>query len=101
MKKLAAGLFRLARPSPPPTPTSLPQRVAEGLARFPGPVSILLAKGDATAMAFIDWWRKPMFDTARARADVQLIELDSSSHSFASEADYTALKATLLGALRA
>lgn len=94
MRKLLAGLSRLARP---PRHTSLAQTVAGGIAEFDGPVSIILANRDATAIAFRNEWKKSAFDTARGKVD--MIEIDSSSHSFASDTDYAGVKSTLLNAL--
>lgn len=96
LRKLAGGLLRVARPAPA---SSLPAQVAEGMAAFAGPISIILAKGDATAIAFAAEWQKPIFEPARNRGDVTLLELDSPSHSFASDADHVVLVETLLGAL--
>jgi len=96
LKKLARGLLRLARPQPP---SSLSLAVAKGIAAFPGPVTILLASRDGTAIAFADEWEKPDFAIARIKPDLSLIRLDSASHSFANAGDKAALKATLLKAL--
>jgi exosortase A-associated hydrolase 1 len=97
LKKLANGLFRLAKGTPP---SSLPQQIADGLAAFAGPISIILAAGDATAIAFADEWEKPHFDVARSRKDLILRRIDSNSHSFARAEDYQLLVTTLLDALK-
>jgi exosortase A-associated hydrolase 1 len=96
LKKLASGLFRLAAPAPQ---SSLPQAIANGLESFSGPVSILLAKRDATAIAFIEEWKKPAFSGARSRSDITIRELDSASHSFSGATDHAILVETLLGVL--
>jgi exosortase A-associated hydrolase 1 len=96
VRKLVGGLFRLAKPA---TPSSLPQSVADGIAAFGGPIDILLAERDATAIAFISEWTKPTFAAAKARADVSVQKLDSASHSFASASDHGVLVETLLAAL--
>ncbi len=96
LPKLAAGLLRLARPA---ALSSLPDQVANGMARFPGPISIIAAERDATAIAFLDQWKRPVFDAARMRSNITLTRLDSDSHSFANAADYAALTQTILKAL--
>ncbi len=98
IRKLASGLSRIAAPAPAPA-SSFAERLAAGLEAFPGPVTILSADRDGTALAFAAEWRKPVFDKARARADVKLIAFDSSAHSFAADADYAVLNSALLEAL--
>ncbi len=96
LKKLAGGLLKVVRPAPP---SSLPLKVANGLAKLGAPTTILLAKGDATAIAYADVWRGPDFANARSNANICVTELDSASHSFASDEDYAALKAAIVRAL--
>ena len=80
-------------------PSSLAARVVEKLASFPVPTEILLATRDGTAVAFKAQWDGPLF--ARYRPDIPVRLLDSGSHSFASDADYSALKVALSKALSA
>ena len=89
------GLRRIATP----TAAGLADEVASAMLARPLPTTILLAKGDNTAIAFTDAWQSEAFAAARSRSDVQVIRLDSASHSFASDADYKALLETLLSAL--
>lgn len=96
VRKLIGGLLRIAKPAPQ---SSLPVQVADGLAEFAMPISIILASGDATAIAFAAEWSKPIFDRARDRPDVSLRTIDSPSHSFASDSDYKILVETLRTAL--
>lgn len=96
LRKLAGGMLRIARPD---RPSTLAATVARGIARFPGPITILLAARDGTAIAFADAWENPDFAIARAKANLSIVRLDSASHSFASADDKSALKAILLGAL--
>lgn len=96
LKKLAKGLLKLSRPA---APSSLAQRVAEGIADFAGQVTILLAERDGTAIAFADAWKQDDFSAARSRPDLELIRLDSASHSFAGDSDHAALIAALRKAL--
>jgi exosortase A-associated hydrolase 1 len=82
--KLVKGLTKLSqKPSEPVA--SLAARMAETLAGTRTPATILLARGDNTAIAFADAWKSPAFDAARAR--VPVIECDTTSHSFAHDAD--------------
>lgn len=71
LRKLAGGLGRALRPEPPPT--SLLREMTAGLARFTGPVDILLAERDRTAQAFAAAW-----DTA----DSRLARCAGASHAF-------------------
>lgn len=96
LKKLARGIGTLAKPF---AQSLLVHSVADGMAAFPASVTIILAARDGTACAFAAEWAKPAFAAARARRDIATVSLDSASHSFASEADYTALKSAILTAL--
>ncbi len=93
LRKLASGLMQLTVPR---APSALPLRVAAGLIDFPGPVTILLATGDATALAFQEVWGSAQFAEARVRPQLTVQKLETASHSFASESDYLALKSALL-----
>jgi exosortase A-associated hydrolase 1 len=96
LRKLAIGLFKLAKATPP---SLLADKIAQALGRTNTPTNILLAKNDATALAFIDAWQGPTFAAARQNAHISVKMLDSASHSFASDADYAALKHTIASAL--
>ena len=96
LKKLAGGLLRIATPKPP---SSLASSVAQGIAAFPGPVTILLATRDGTAIAFAEEWEKSGFAAARAKPNLSVVRLDSASHSFASADDKATLRSALLRAL--
>ncbi|WP_448661040.1 hydrolase 1, exosortase A system-associated [Sphingomonas sp. CJ20] len=82
--KFVKGL-RKASEAPREVPDSLAARMAGALAATQAPVTILLASGDNTAIAFADAWQGAAFAAPRARAAVH--RLDSASHSFASAAD--------------
>jgi len=89
--KLARGVLRVARSQ---EKSSLSQSVADGIAQFPGAVSVLLASRDGTAIAFAEEWARPHFAEARKCAKIE--KIDSASHSFASAEDYRALKTLIL-----
>lgn len=93
LRKLVGGLMRIAKPQ---APSSLAQDVAAGLAAVVGPVTILLAEQDGTAIAFADAWNGPAFSAARRRSDIEIKKLASASHSFASAGDYAALRDTII-----
>lgn len=95
MAKLARGVGRLlpGRRSE----ASLAMRIAAGLKAFEGPITILLAERDNTAIAFADAWRAPAF--ARVREHARLESLRSASHSFASAEDQLWLREKVLAAL--
>ncbi|MDB5689680.1 MAG: alpha/beta hydrolase [Sphingomonas bacterium] len=89
------GVRSLARRADP----SLGDAVAAALAGAQGPITIVLASGDATAIAFADAWRGDGFATVRANRGTTLIAIDSRSHSFASGDDPDRLAAICLAAL--
>lgn len=73
--------------------------VAAALAEGQRPTTVVLASGDATAIAFADAWRGHGFAAVRAKPGNRLIEIDSRSHSFASGDDPDRLAAICLSAL--
>ena len=73
LRKLVAGLRQAAAPAPQ---SALANRMRDGLARFAGPVTILVAERDRTAELFIAAWGE----------DPRTARLPSASHSFADEA---------------
>jgi exosortase A-associated hydrolase 1 len=83
-RKLVSGLLKVSR-AKPQKEGGLPARLATALGDACIPVTVLLAKGDNTAIAFRDVWVSPAFEAARASARID--ELDTASHSFASVAD--------------
>jgi exosortase A-associated hydrolase 1 len=97
IRKLIGGLMRIAKPQ---APTSLAHDVAAGLAAVDGPVTILLAEQDGTAIAFADAWNGPIFADSRARSDITIKKIASASHSFASASDYAALRDMIIETLK-
>lgn len=75
------------------------QPVAAGLARFPGPVDLILAQGDMTAQRFGAAWRHRRFSAARAKANCRLHMIPTDSHSFAQDAAYPLLRDAILARL--
>lgn len=96
IRKLVSGLARLASPQ---APSALSDRVANAMANATIPARILLARRDGTALAFAEAWQTPGFTAARQSGLYQITMLDSSAHSFARAADYTALRGALLESL--
>jgi exosortase A-associated hydrolase 1 len=95
IRKALGGLTRIASPQ---AESSLAKDFELSLARNlakSNQCTLLLANRDATAIAFADAWQKMQI----ARKEVMVTEIDSNSHSFASDADYAVLKATILEAL--
>jgi exosortase A-associated hydrolase 1 len=90
MRKLAKGLGRLAA-AKPAQPDSLADKTVRALEASKIPTIILLASGDATAIAFADVWRND--------PSIRVERIDSSSHSFADDASYARLLTVLEGAL--
>lgn len=95
LRKLIGGIRRVVAPQ---ALSGLSYRVASGMNGFTGPISIIAAERDATAIAFLDKWGKPQFEAVRGKA--RLERLASGSHSFAGEEDFAALTSHLLNALR-
>lgn len=91
--KLRAGLSAAAKPA---APTDLADRLAAAAERVATPVTVLLADGDATAVAFADARARPPLRSATARFEVR--SYPSRSHSFADEADRALLIDAILDA---
>ena len=80
LRKLARGLRRIATPAPPTN-----AEILDAIATWENAATVILATGDATALAY----------AAAARAGPPPIRLDTASHSFADAGD------ALAGAIRA
>jgi len=87
-------LFKGLRAASVKAPTGgLAERMRSAIVTAPCPVQIVLARRDATALAFADAWG------GRTEAHIGIAEIDSNSHSFARPADADTLLAVLLNAL--
>lgn len=84
IRKLVSGLLKSSE-NPSQEPHRLAARLAEALGKTDVPVSLLLARRDNTAIAFLDAWCGAAFEPARTRAQVE--QRDTASHSFASPDD--------------
>jgi exosortase A-associated hydrolase 1 len=93
--KIFKGLIKVSQ-KPSQAPASLVARLGAVLASDT-PTTILLARGDNTAIAFADAFKAPAFDTARGH--VRIETLDSDSHSFAGASDKDWLFARVIAAL--
>lgn len=93
--KALRGVRSLLRPRD----AGLAAGVAAGLERGGVPLSVILATGDATAIAFEREWNRPLFAKARGRRSTRLVRVDSHSHSFASGDDHRHLAAFCIDAL--
>lgn len=91
LRKLAAGVTRAMTPRQ----GGLADEMAAALAQWPA-LTVLMATGDNTAVAFADAWRRPVF--APARATAKITERATDSHSFAREGDGDWLFAQVLAA---
>jgi len=92
------GLRRIAAATA--TGQNLTAAVAARLTSLKVRVTIIVADGDNTGIAFADAWQSSAFAPARSRHDIDFVTLASSSHSFASEADFEFLVDRLLHGLR-
>jgi len=88
--KLLGSLRDAARSAPPPG--SLAQDMAAGLARFSGPVAIVIAERDRTGQAFLAAWNK---------ADPRVARCADATHSYVESHAREWLEARLLEALAA
>ncbi len=79
--------------------STLAERIADMLERFPIRTDILLAERDGTAVAFKAQWDSALFATYRQH--IPVTSIDSGSHSFAKDGDYNQLRETILSALSA
>jgi exosortase A-associated hydrolase 1 len=84
IRKLINGVLKFST-SHSQAPDTLAARLAEALGAAEVPISLLLARRDNTAIAFLDAWCGAAFEQARAKAQVE--QRDTASHSFASPGD--------------
>jgi hypothetical protein len=94
--KLIKGLIKSSE-SRSQAQATLSARLADSLNSAEVPVSLLLARRDNTAIAFLAAWCRPAFEPARAKA--RLEQRDTASHSFASPDDKDWLFETVRSAL--
>jgi len=94
-RKLLKGILKIV--SPPPS--GLAGEVASALTRGRLPAQLLLAEGDATAIAAEAEWNKPVFATVR-KANPAPVHLATDSHTFARPGDMDALLQACLSAIR-
>ncbi len=97
LRKLVSGL-RKASTVESEDAEGLAAQIVRGLEQFDGPITLLLARGDNTAVQFDAAWRGPGFATLRGRTT--LCHCDSASHSYQHAADMTWLVERLVEAAR-
>lgn len=83
LRKLASGLSLAIRKQPV---SGLATQLAAALARSAVPTTVLIARRDTTAMAFMGVWQSGIFADVRARSNVSLEQFDTASHGFADAA---------------
>lgn len=93
-RKLFRGVAKILFPSP----SGLSGEVVAALGRKPLPLALILAQGDATAIAAEAEWRSAPFRKVRAMAGAPL-PIESDSHTFARPGDAEALLAACLDAV--
>ena len=71
LRKLAGGLGKALKPAAPPS--TLAQDMQAGIARFEGPVRLLIAERDRTGQAFVAAWDAD---------DARLVRCPGASHAF-------------------
>lgn len=94
-RKAARGLLAASAPRS----SGLARNVADALAASDAPVALLLASGDATAIAFEAEYRKPAFARLRASGRATVETLASGSHSFARPEEAAWLAERVIAAL--
>lgn len=95
-RKLGKGLAAAGQRS---APSGLVQRIAQGLTGYSGSIDFLVAQHDATGSAFLAAWRSNAFKPFRHAANVTISEIDSTTHSYASEEERAWLRAHLINRL--
>jgi exosortase A-associated hydrolase 1 len=95
-KKLLKGVMRVASPAP----ADLAAEVERALSAHSLPLSLILARRDATAIAAADIWCSAAYRPHRERNPAPLY-VESDSHTFARAADEDALREAVLESLRA
>lgn len=95
-RKLFKGIAKII--SPPPS--DLAGQIANALGRSGLPAQLVLARGDATAIAAEAEWNSSVFRKIRERNPAPLY-LDTDSHTFARPGDMEALLQACLAALTA
>lgn len=83
LMKLLAGLTKSVRKE---APSGLAEQLAAALAQTPLTAHIVVAQHDTTALAFMGVWGTPVFSATRAKPDVDVVAIDTASHSFADAA---------------
>lgn len=96
-RKAIRGVMTLLRPRP--RRGSLAEKVAGALAASPAPAHLVLAEGDATAIAFEHEWRRGALQRLAVEPRFSLATIATDAHSFAREGDFEALVETCLAAL--
>jgi exosortase A-associated hydrolase 1 len=89
LRNLAGGIRRAV--SPPPPPTTLAEETQAGLARFEGPVRLLIAERDRTGQAFIAAWDA---------GDKRLARCPGATHAFVEPASRDWLFEQIVAALK-
>jgi exosortase A-associated hydrolase 1 len=76
LRGLMGSVMAMARPAPAAAPDGLVDRMAAGLARFGGPVVMLIAGRDRTAQVFLGAWDA---------GDARIRRCEGAGHSFVEE----------------
>lgn len=84
LKKLIGGIASASRKD---EVTGLVQHISNALAITSLPVTLLIARRDTTAMAFMSAWHNDVFKPVRERTNILMQFCDTASHSFAGAAD--------------
>lgn len=97
-RKAILGLFEIAKPRR--SAGNLGERVAQALAASDAPAHIVLAKDDATAIAFADEWRRGAMSRFSGDSRFTSETIVTDAHSFAREGDFEKLVESCQTALK-
>ena len=89
LRKLAGGIKRAV--GPPPPPTTLAEETQAGLARFEGPMRLLIAERDRSGQAFLAAWDA---------GDMRLARCPGATHAFVEPASRDWLFEQIVAALK-
>lgn len=96
---LRKAMKGVARAASQPESSPLAEAFAKALMPRIMATTIILARRDNTAIAFEQAWQGAAFREHRTYQDMDIVDLDSASHSFASDGDYAVLRDVLVEVL--
>lgn len=96
-RKAVGGVLKIAKPA---SPDSLAHRIGAALGATTTPAAIVLATGDATAIAFEAEWRRGALAKLAGEKRFTLDTVKTDAHSFARVGDFGRMAVMLIAAVR-